>query len=68
MKWCLGVCRWGVRGDCCLWRRVFIWSMVWGVKVMLMRGWIVCIGLFSGWFVGRAAGGVGSGGMVVGRR
>ena len=26
------------------------------------------IGLFSGWFVGRAAGGVGSGVMVVGRR
>ena len=68
MKWCLGGCRCGVRGDCCWWRRVFIWSMVWGVEMMLMRGRIVWIGLFSGWYGGMAAGGVGSGGMVVGRR
>ena len=38
--------------------------MVWGVKVMLMRGWIAWVGLFSGWFGGREVGGVGSGGMA----
>ena len=63
MKRCLGVCRCGVRGDCRWWRRVCIWS----VKVMLMRGWIVWVGLFSGWFGGREVGGVGGGGMAVGR-
>ena len=34
------------------------------MKVMLMRGWIAWVGLFSGWFGGREVGGVGSGGMA----